>query len=141
MDTRALVRVYRYVTGMTVAYWEAHLDGRLSRFVAPPAEVEDTMICMTEDIWRSVGDAIRTGKQTAVVRTSLDPNRLIVGLDSASRMLAFLPYAREAGVEVPDDSEAHMLLVYMIEEFVARAKERLNSPRTDLGASNHNQRG
>lgn len=129
LDTASLARAFRYITGLTSAYWDAHLDGRLSRFVAPTPEVENTIIRMTEEIWRAVGEAIREGEDTAVVRTSQEPAKLILSLDTASRMLAFVPYAREAGVDVPDDPESHLLLVYLIEEMIALSQSRLAAKR------------
>jgi hypothetical protein len=133
LDTHALVGAFRYITLLIVAFWDAHLDGRMSRYVAPPEDVESTIILMTEDIWRAVGTAIRSGSDTACIVSSLEPERMILALDTASRLLAFAPFARESGVDVPDDRQAHTLLVYMIEELTARAGAQLRNSTPDTG--------
>ena len=113
------VRMSRHIMELIPAYWEAQIAGRLSRFVGPTEEFEATMIDLLTQIWRATASAIREDEPDVVLRATMDPHELETALHAFERMLAFVPFAQEAGVKIEPDPVATAILQGVIDAFLS----------------------
>jgi hypothetical protein len=121
-DVSDLIRLFGHVTAQFCAVWRAYVDGRLSRALAPSVDMEAAMIAVVEDLWRAIGETVRTGARTIAVTSSLPPARLQEVAETALRLVAFQPYLVEQGIDIPRDPELDTLMQSLLEEALAGAE-------------------
>ncbi len=78
-------------------------------------ELEETIISLVVDLWLTIGNAIRADEDEVVINSTMDPATLETALRATEASLAFVPYARDAGVQVADDERAITTLRLIID--------------------------
>ncbi len=96
------IRLFSFCLDTTAEVFAAMLEGRVSRYIAPPPVVEDRVIELMNVLWRAITKALRENSEEVVLDFRLVSNPE-VSAQTAAMLPAILGVAANAGVSVKNE--------------------------------------